>query len=73
MLCTCLAGRHPYQELDPVAVMARAMMGGLNTSALPCSPQLRDVLARATQREPAERYDPAGLLDALRATPEARA
>jgi serine/threonine-protein kinase len=73
VLCTCLAGRHPYQELDPVAVMARATLGGLDTSGLPCSPQLRDVLARATERTPAGRYDPAGLLAALRATPEGRA
>jgi serine/threonine-protein kinase len=72
VLCTCLAGRHPYQELDPVAVMARATIGGLETSGLPCSPELRAVLARATQREPAERYDPAGLLAALRGIPEAR-
>ncbi|MGH3377037.1 MAG: serine/threonine-protein kinase [Actinoallomurus sp.] len=71
VLCTCLAGRHPYQQLDPVAVMARAMRGGLDTSGLPCSAELRAVLTRATEPDVARRYErPSGLLAALRGTPE---
>jgi serine/threonine-protein kinase len=71
VLCTCLAGRHPYQQLDSVAVMARAMRGGLDTSGLPCSPELRAALALATEPDLARRYArPSGLLAALRDTPE---
>ncbi len=74
VLCTCLAGHHPYQNLDPSAVMARAMLGGLETSNLPCSPEMRAVLARATTRDPSDRYPrPSDLLTALRTTPEAKA
>jgi eukaryotic-like serine/threonine-protein kinase len=74
VLCVCLTGRHPYRESDPVAMMARAVLGGVDTSALPGSPRLREVLARATAPDREDRYArPAGLAAALRATPEAGA
>jgi serine/threonine protein kinase len=74
VLCTCLAGRHPYGDLEPMAVMARAMTGGLDTSGLPCSEELRRVLTRATEPDSSARFArPADLAAALRATPEVTA
>lgn len=71
VLCTCLTGHHPYGRLDPVAILSRAMTGGVDTSGLPCSEELRAVLTRATAPSPEERYArPADLLAALRDTPE---
>lgn len=72
VLCTCLTGRHPYGRLDQLAVLSRAMTGDVDTSGLPCSAKLREVLARATDPDVARRYQrPADLADALRDTPEA--
>ena len=53
-----------------MAVTARAVRGGLDVSGLPYSPELREVLTRATAPDRDRRYVPAELLTALCATPE---
>ncbi len=71
VMYTCLAGRHPYEGRDVLTMLAGATMNDLDTADLPCSRGLREVIARATVRDPALRYqNPAELLVALRDTPE---
>jgi serine/threonine protein kinase len=72
VLYTCLAGRHPYEGQDLAAMVTNALARDLDTAGLPGSADLRGVIAQATVRDPAKRFQtPAELLAALRDTPEA--
>ncbi|HEU5156723.1 MAG TPA: protein kinase [Streptosporangiaceae bacterium] len=72
VMYTCLAGRHPYEGMEFPAMLA-AMTKELDTAKLPGSSELRAVIARATARDPAQRYQsPAELLAALRDIPDVR-
>jgi serine/threonine protein kinase len=72
VLYTCLAGRHPY-EGEPLAILvAGTVTNDLDVSELPCSPELRQVIKQATNRDLSRRFqDPTELLAALHDTPEA--
>jgi serine/threonine protein kinase len=74
VLAEMVSGKQVYTEGDsPYAVMFHIVHTDVDTSGLEVSEELRRVIARATKRDPAERFaSPAEMHDALRAVPEAR-
>jgi serine/threonine-protein kinase len=74
VLYTSLMGTHPYPGADPAPLFARILHNDLDTSGLPCSPELRAVIAKATARDRWLRHQtPAELRVDLLGTPEAKA
>ncbi|MEV4255191.1 protein kinase [Spirillospora sp. NPDC049652] len=74
VLLACLLGEHPYAQDPPLTVLANIVERTMDVSALPVSPELRGVLARALHRDPAKRFQhPADLRQALLDVPESDA
>jgi tRNA A-37 threonylcarbamoyl transferase component Bud32 len=73
VLAEMVSGKQVYTGDDPYAVMFKIIQTEVETSHLDVSDELKQVIARATRRAPAERFaSPQEMRDALRATPEAR-
>ncbi len=74
VLYFCLVGRNPWEHLDEVVRIMWAILNeGINFSVLPVSADLRQVIARATDRSPGGRFQTAAdMRAALMATPEWR-
>ena len=73
VLAEMLSGEQAYTGDDPYAVMFKIIHEDVDTSRLDVSGELRQVIARATRRNPGDRFaTPEEMRAALEATPEAR-
>ncbi len=74
VLYYCLVGRNPWEHLDEVVRIMWAILNeGIDFSVLHVSADLRQVIARATDRGPGNRFQTAAdMRAALMATPEWR-
>ena len=74
VLFEILAGSLPWSDKDQMAVLYDITSKDLDTSGLNASDELKKVVAKATRRNPDERYQKASdLLTALQKVPEASA
>jgi serine/threonine protein kinase len=66
-----LVGRTPWGKGDLFAILGRILTERIDLSDLHVSPSLRDIIARATAKDPADRFPSAGAIQAaLLETPE---
>jgi tRNA A-37 threonylcarbamoyl transferase component Bud32 len=73
VLVEMLTGEQVYRGDSPAEVLYKVVDVDVDTSRLGASEELRQVIARATARNPDDRFaSPAEMRDALMATPEAR-
>jgi serine/threonine protein kinase len=73
VLAEMVSGEQVYTGDDPYAVMYKIIHTDVETGRLNVSDELRQVIARATKRNPADRFaSPEEMRAALEATPEAR-
>ncbi|MET7710333.1 protein kinase [Micromonospora sp. NPDC005413] len=71
VLYFCAAGKVPWESASVALLLSKRLQEDIDTSTLPVSAHLRDVIATATSREPDDRFQNAAELDAaLAATSE---
>jgi tRNA A-37 threonylcarbamoyl transferase component Bud32 len=74
VIYTCLTGAPPWATENPIVVLTKIINTQLDVSGLPGSTQFRAVIARATERNVAQRFQHAAdVRAALLATPEGAA